>query len=115
MNKSERETQERAEALKELRGLLPAGSTVYTILRDVSRSGMSRKISTVAIKTDDRGEIYTLNLTHLVAKALGWRVKTGFNDALIVSGCGMDMGFHLVSSLSYALYGKSDALKQRWL
>lgn len=110
MTKSERETQERAEAFKELRGLLPAGSTVYTILRDVSRSGMSRKISVISIKQDDRGEIYTLNLTHLVAKVLGWRVKTGFNDALIVSGCGTDMGFHVVYSLAQALgYTRKDA------
>jgi hypothetical protein len=41
---------DKAEALAELRALLPPGSTVYTILRSVSRSGMSRELSVVAFK-----------------------------------------------------------------
>ncbi len=114
MTKSERETQ-KAEAIKQLREYLPAGSMVYTILREVSRSGMSRKISVMAFDKGDNGEIYPLHLSILVGRALGWRVKTGFNDTLLVSGCGMDMGLHLVTSLAYTLYGKSDALKQRWI
>lgn len=133
MTKSERETQ-KLEAIKQLREYLPAGSTVYTILRDVSRSGMSRRISVVAmahtftewdqqceeardgiISGKDLKECYPLHITSLVSQALGWRIKTGFNDALVVSGCGMDMGYHVVSSLSYALYGTSGSLNQRWL
>lgn len=121
MTKSERETQ-KAEAIKQLREYLPAGSTIYTILRDTSRSGMSRRISVVTmahsftewdqqceeardgvITGKDLKECYPLHLTNLVARALGWRIKKGFNDSLIVSGCGMDMGFHVVYSLSQAL------------
>lgn len=131
MTKSERETQ-KLEAIKQLREYLPAGSTVYTILRDVSRSGMSRRISVVAMAHtfkkvqcscgedaeqyfEDLEECYPLHITHLVSQAIGWRIKTGFNDALVVSGCGMDMGEHLVQTLSYALYGNSHSFKQAWL
>ena len=133
LSKSERETQ-KAEAIRQLREYLPAGSTVYTIRRDVSRSGMSRRISVVAMAHSfmeweqqceeardgvvfgkDLKECYPLNLTGPVSRALGLRYKTGFNDSLVVSGCGMDMGYHIVSSLSHVLYGKSDSLKQRWL
>lgn len=114
MTKSERETQ-KLEAIKQLREYLPAGSTVYTILRDVSRSGMSRRISVVAFSKGDTVDMYPLHITHLVSQAIGWRIKTGFNDALVVSGCGMDMGEHLVQTLSYALYGNSHSFKQAWL
>lgn len=133
MTKKEKELVH-AQARIALLDLLPAGSTVYTILRDVSRSGMSRRISVVAMAHSfmewdqqceeardgivfgkDLKECYPLNLTGPVSRALGLRYKTGFNDSLVVSGCGMDMGYHIVSSLSHVLYGKSDSLKQRWL
>lgn len=114
MNKSERETQ-KTNAIKLLREYLPAGSTVYTILRDVSRSGMSRKISVVAFTKGPDGTIYPLHLTMLVSQAIGWRVKTGFNDVIISGSLGMDAGEHLVQTLSYALYGHSYAFKQKWL
>lgn len=125
MTKLERETQSAA-ALKELRDLLPAGSTVYTILRDVSRSGLSRKISLVIFRTTEQGEVYPLNLTNLVARALDMRTKTGFNDSIIVGGVGTDAGFHLVYSIAQALgYSRGNekyegatnayGLIQRWL
>jgi len=41
----------------------------------------------------------------LVAKALDYR----FDDqkqGVVVGGCGMDMGFHLVNNLGYRLYGQ---------
>lgn len=73
---------------------------VSTILRHVSASGMSRDIS-----------LYykDINITYSVAMALGDKVKSshGFN-AIRVQGCGMDMGFHLVYSLSCVLYGHDD-------
>jgi hypothetical protein len=33
----------------------------------------------------------------------------------LVQGCGMDMGFHVVYSLSQTLFNDGYALKQRWL
>lgn len=91
--------QERLDALAELRAFCPPGSTVYTILRSVSRSGMSRVIDLYTIRD---GEPKCIGW--LTGRALDYRMATNA-EGLKVSGCGMDMGFHLVNSLSYALHG----------
>ena len=91
-SKSERET-----ALERLRERLKPGDTVYTILRHVSRSGMLREISAVVIRGG-----HILNLSHTAAPACGLRI--GKRGGLVVGGCGMDMGFHLVYSLSSAIF-----------
>lgn len=92
---------EREEAVKTLRELLPPGSTVHTILEHVSRSGMSRKIRPVVLTVDSDGQPWIRNIGYLASKALGWRAD---DHAIITSGCGMDMGFHLVYTLSRVLY-----------
>lgn len=91
---------EKREAITELRELLPVGSTVYTVLRHVSKSGMSRDIS---LHISHDGSIRTI--THLAAVAMGDRVREvdGVN-AIRVNGCGMDMGWNLVYCLSTYLY-----------
>lgn len=85
---------ERLAAIEQLRAMLPPGSTVKTILRHVSRSGMSRSIS-VIIGSDD--------YSWLVARAFGDKIDQK-NGGLKVGGCGMDMGYHVVHSLSATLY-----------
>lgn len=114
---------EKAEALESLRRWMPKGTRVYTILRHVSASGMSRDISIVVFP---EGSKYPIHPNHSAAKAMGWRLVTrNGSDCIRVGGCGMDMGFHLVYSLSMALYGKDEngkfseagarALEQSWL
>jgi hypothetical protein len=78
--------------------------TIYTVLRHVSSSGMSRDIS---LKTVHDGEL--IDITYTVAEALGDKVnhKNSFT-AIRVGGCGMDMGFHLVYSLSSVLYSNEE-------
>ena len=96
---------------------LKEGDRVYTVVRHVSASGMSRDLS-LYIARD--GEI--MNITYYAAHALGWRLveRNGYR-ALRVSGCGMDMGFHTVYTLSRVLFRdavEGDAgysLKQEWL
>ena len=89
--------------------------TIYTVLRSVSASGMTRHIS---LKMAQGSNIY--DITYLVAQALGERVsdRNGYNT-IKVNGCGMDMGFHLVYNLSSVLFhGQERAgykLSQRWL
>lgn len=91
---------------------------IYTVLRGVSSSGMSRDISLVYIKNND-----PYYITYSVACALGDRlVSRNGHDAIRVSGCGMDMGFHLVYNLSITLYcadkyehESAYKLKHRWL
>jgi hypothetical protein len=78
--------------------------TVYTVLRHVSQSGMSRDISLFIVE-DNR----LRNITYTVAIALGEKPKDKNGQRVIrVNGCGMDMGFHLVYSLSSVLYGHED-------
>ena len=82
----------------ELRKLLKPGSIVYTILRSVSASGISRRISVCAVID---GEIR--NLDWLAADATGWNVSAK-GEGLSVTGCGMDMGFHVVYELGAAMW-----------
>lgn len=94
---------EREEYTAKLLGWLPPGSTVYTILRHVSRSGMSRDIDLYCwIPADDGGEPVKMYLSGYAATILNERRTP--EGAIKVGGCGMDMGFHLVSSLSWNLY-----------
>ena len=78
-----------------LRRLFPVGSTARTILRHASDSGMTRWISVLG--PDDR------DVSRTVASVLGLRLGAR-HSGIKVEGCGMDMGFHLVYSLSRTLY-----------
>ena len=88
----------RAEAIASLRKMLKPGDTVFTVLRSVSRSGMNRKID--LYKLEDNEPRW---LSRLVARACDWTFDKK-KDAVSVGGCGMDMGFHLVYSLSRTLF-----------
>lgn len=92
-----------AEARERLLEWLKPGDTVYTVLEHVSRSGMQREIRVVVPYTTDDGRVDFLHPNHAAAVLLGER--QGKRDGLIVGGCGMDMGFHVVYGLSEALYG----------
>jgi len=105
---------EREEAKAKLREWIKPGDTVYTILRHVSRSRMLREIGIVLLTPpDDMGAqvkvpparhpgMVDLHPNYLVAEALGERI--GKRDGVIVGGCGMDMGFHLVYNLGRVLW-----------
>lgn len=97
---------EQIEAVATLRDRLPAGSEVRCILRSVSRSGMSRRISIV----DKDGSISDT----LIAKVLGQKIPEFDRQGVKVDGCGMDMGFHLIDTLSYALYGRDCHQGKNW-
>lgn len=91
---TKKQQQERAEAIERLREVMPPGTTVYTILRHVSQSGMMRHIS---VKTALEGQ-------HDWSVALATESKLARREGIKVGGAGMDMGFHLVYNLSYVLY-----------
>ncbi len=108
--------QEVAESLARLREWIKPGDTVYTIVRSVSRSGMSRNISLVLFRRDEDGREYTMHPNYHAARVLGETlVNDQGSDALRVHGAGMDMAWHTVYCLSHALFGKDDALTQRSL
>jgi len=124
--KAESKPAKEAEAIVHLREMLKPGDTVYTILRHVSRSGMTRGIDCYLI-ADNR----PVWITGYVGHAIGspqpeeyWRKSMG----LKVGGCGMDMGFHVVYTLSRVLFPEGShaaiqthngdggyALKHEWL
>lgn len=118
--------QEREESLAALREHLKPGQTVYTVLRHTSSSGMSRSISVMTIEGGD-----VRQWDYHVARVLGESIDER-REGVKVSGCGMDMGFHLVYALGSAVWpdgtpephgtrnGTPDtaggyALKHRWL
>jgi hypothetical protein len=93
----------------------PPGSTIYTILRHVSTSGMSRRISLVVFKAVPAdSEVCPIYLDYRTSQILNLR-RPSRGDGVVVSGCGMDMGFHLVYELAAAVYGDGYVLKHQWL
>lgn len=99
MNKKEMlKKLEQGEARRCLLKFIKPGTTVYAILRHVSYSGMSRRVDFVVIKKNK-----PICITHQVAKALDYQ-QSKKDGALVVGGCGMDMGFHVVYSLGQFLW-----------
>ena len=88
--------------------------TVWTILKSVSTSGMSRDMKVI---TQYEGRVIDLTWYVSQASSVGQLRERNGQRVVRVGGCGMDMGFHLVYSLSIALYGLENAynLKQEWL
>ncbi len=89
---------EQEDARDTLRALLSPGDTVTTILRHVSSSGMSRRITLTVCSNGVPRDI-----SRLAARAAG----LDFNEnhwQIVMGGCGMDMGFSAVYSLSRALF-----------
>jgi hypothetical protein len=86
------------QALEALREELHPGDTVFCVLRHVSSSGMTRWISPMTIRGGAvRDWSYAVGLvTDSKANGQHEGVKRG--------GCGMDMGFDLVYSLSRRLF-----------
>lgn len=93
-----------AEAVKTLQewGVMD-GATIYAKVVRVSASGMSRHVRLYFIP--NTGEI--TDISYWGAKALEWGYAgDGYREGIRVSGCGMDMLFHTIDSLSYAMgYG----------
>lgn len=125
------------EAIAESKGyllsILKPGTEVYTSVKSVAKSGMSRTM-TLHIVQDGR----ICGITYSAAVVLGEVQQK--DDSIRIHGCGMDMGFEVVYRLSRRLfpdgfkprdagkeYGRNGtsaddldkdggyALKQRWL
>lgn len=111
--------QDKLEAIESLQRMLNLGQTIYTVLRSVSSSGMSRSISAFTI--DKKGEL--ISLDWYLSRALGLS-RHRKNNGLVTTGAGMDMGFDLVyrtgrvvfpDGLSPAKKDGGYAFKQQWL
>lgn len=95
---------EREEARNELRKIVnKGGRKVYCLLRHVSQSDMSRRISFFSIYKNE-----PLCLDWYIESAeIGYK-RNKSKEGLDIGGCGMDMGFSVVYNLGMALYPKGD-------
>lgn len=117
---------EREKAIAELRKLLKPGTTVYTLLRHRSASGMYRVVDVYVIKQNT-----PLRLSWSVALATGAGYDTK-HEGVRAPGCGLDVGYQIVYDLGSVLWpngtkkphgtrnGEPDhaggyALKHRWM
>lgn len=92
-----REAEDKARAASVLRSLLKPGDTVYTSLVHVSRSGMFRVIKVIVVSDNQPHDV-----SRFVAELLD--SKYDQRGGVAVGGGGMDMGFHVVYSLSRVLF-----------
>ena len=122
ITKKQQKIDERNEQIEKLRNWFPKGSTVHCTVQSVSRSGMSRVISIQGYWRDENGKVALDEKTgepwqvfpnYAASLALDWPLVKGSRDGVKVSGCGMDMCFHLVHTLSSILYGDGCSLSHR--
>ena len=106
------------QSLKEWR--IRPTETIYTIMRHVSASGMYRTIDVVIIR-----KTQPMIISYDVAMATGHRFDKK-HHAIGMGGCGYDIGFEIVSSISHLLWPKgiirsgefvhsSSILQHRWI
>lgn len=90
--------EQKQKAIGYLQESLPPGTKIYYLVRWVSANGMSRSISFFHCVDNQ-----IIKLDYLISQALGLRLSK--NGGVIIGGCGMDMGFHIIMNLSYCLHG----------
>jgi hypothetical protein len=90
-------SKEEKETARERLSFLKPGNVIYTELLSVSRSGMTRHIKPIIIQENEPNWI-----GYNVAVLLEERLDD--NGGVVMGGCGMDMGFHLVYELSSILF-----------
>ncbi len=95
----------RDEAVAWLRACVEPGSTLYTTMTHVAKSGISRRIKVFMVVPDEGGggDHQIWNISGWVAEATN-RKKHSTEMSVVVNGCGMDMGFELVYTLGRALF-----------
>ena len=92
---------------------LPKDTTLYTVLRRVSRSRMTRIIDLKYINTNNQPRNIIVSELAGCAKDTEQESKWGGNYK--VPGCGMDMGFWLVYELGQLVHQDGYYFKQEWL
>lgn len=117
LSKKAQAQQEKEEARAYLLSVLDKQEkpTLYTNLKHVSSSGMSRDMKVLAAVG---GEI--VDVTWYVARlGIGTLKERNGQRVIRVGGCGMDMGFHVVYSVSAVLYGYEErgayTIRHEWI
>lgn len=99
----------RNECINNLKNWIKEDDTIYYIVKNVSSSGMYRHIDFYKFDVAD-GKIVKSWLSYNIAKALDYPFKEKTN-CVGVSGCGMNMAFHVISQMAEALFGNYKKLK----
>jgi hypothetical protein len=99
VTKKQQRDQDLKETTTQLRKWCRPGTRVYTTVTHVAASGMSRRIRVFVIRKNEPKEI-----SGWVGHLLG--CKRHNDGGLVIHGCGMDMGYHIVMQMSYALHGR---------
>lgn len=117
ISKKAQAQQEKEEARAYLLSILEKQEkpTLYTNLKHVSSSGMSRDMKVLAVVG---GEI--VDVTWYVARlGVGTLKERNGQRVVRVGGCGMDMGFHVVYTVSAILYGYEErgayTIRHEWI
>ena len=87
------------QSMNELLKLIKPGCTIRTHVNHVSTNGMTRRISCYIVDPRDN-EI--IRIDSYVSDITGY--KHSDKGGLIIGGCGMHMGFHLVYTLGALLW-----------
>jgi hypothetical protein len=98
LTQSEGKARYRQQIKDNLMDRLKPVQTVYTLVRSVSSSGMSRKISAFIVED---GQI--VDISGYAAIVLD-RSRDDRTGGIVCNGAGMDMGFELVYSLGFHLW-----------
>jgi len=85
---------DRKESIEVLRKSIDKEKGIAIIIKSVSSSGMSRRMN---VYTKDLDQYLNFH----VARVLGWPEN---DKGILVTGCGMDMAFHLAYTLTSYLY-----------
>lgn len=99
---------ERLERVEQAKKQFPEGTAIYTVVKHVARSGMMRRIAPIVVVDGE-----ARNISGIVSHVLGWNFTD--DGAIQVSGCGMDMGFHLVSRFAEEVHGHYDKFRHQHL
>jgi len=95
MNKKQTRQEKLNEIKKEIEEIRQ--KPIIAKIVSVSRSGMTRKIDFYIAKNDG----YLRWINHILAVILD--EKTDKNGQIVASGCGMDVIFHTLSNVNYAM------------
>lgn len=95
---------DKAQALETLAHSFPKGSTVYTILESVSRSGMQARIRVLALQpAQGLAPAFFLHPNWAVAVGCGFSLNRDYRDAVKVNGCGFDRAESIKEAIERAL------------
>lgn len=105
-------------AKKELTKILKKGDRIYYHVNYVLEDGTARYIDFYKFEPDPHHHTIKYYLTYQFAQLLQERVNINETEpprGLYIDGCGMDMGFHVISNVSLILFDDAYALKYEQL